>query len=191
MNYLKQSWLVIVLALGFGVALAFVQTSLSPAIEKNKLDLTLEQIPSLVPGAEAAKSEQVTLANGQTAFVANDKDGRQVGWVVKGSGLGFADVIEVLVGLTADGKTITGLYVLDQKETPGLGNRITGEEFLYQFRDKSLSKPLVISKASGPSNITPLSGATISSEGVADIVNKTVQSFFKAMSQKEPVRHGR
>ena len=50
-SYIAQAWLVIVLSLCFGVALAAVQTTLSPKIDANKLRDTIGQIPNLVPGA--------------------------------------------------------------------------------------------------------------------------------------------
>ncbi|MCE5325144.1 MAG: FMN-binding protein [Planctomycetaceae bacterium] len=182
-NYLKQSWLVIVLALVFGVALAFVQTSLASRIEQNKLDLTLKQIPALVPGAAGGRQETIS---GKTVFQALDKSGRQVGWVVKGSGLGFADVIELLVGLNNDTDRITGMYVLDQKETPGLGNKIGEEAFSGQFAGKSSARPLVVVKgsASAGNQVAAISGATISSQSVTDIVNKTVQDIRPLLAGK-------
>ncbi len=183
MNYFKESWLVIVLALVFGVALAFVQTSLSARINQNKLDLTLTQIPSLVNGAAGGKAE--TFA-GKTVYRALDKSGKQVGWVVKGGGPGFADVIEVLIGLNNDADRITGLFVLQQSETPGLGNKIADEPFAGQFSGKSTAKPLAVIKGNAPRDeqVAAISGATISSQSVADIVNKTVQEIRPLLAGK-------
>jgi electron transport complex protein RnfG len=45
------------------------------------------------------------------------------GWVVKTKGQGYADTIELLLGLSPDLRTITGLFILDQKETPGWATR--------------------------------------------------------------------
>jgi electron transport complex protein RnfG len=51
-----QAWLVLVLALIFGSALAAVQVNLSGVIAVNKLNETFERIPELVCGtAKAAK----------------------------------------------------------------------------------------------------------------------------------------
>ena len=105
--------------------------------------------------------------------------------VLPAAGQGFADRIELLVGLDVQASTITGLYVLDQKETPGLGNFIAGADFQAQFAGKSADEPLVVVKtdpASGTGEIQALSGATISSESVAEIVNRAIAGL------KEPIR---
>ena len=67
-GYLRQAWLVIVLALVYGAALAGVQTTLGPRIAENKRNETYGVIPTLVPGADAAKTEEmfVTGADGQS-----------------------------------------------------------------------------------------------------------------------------
>ena len=49
-----QAWLILVLALIFGAALAAVQVNLSQTIKNNKLKETLERIPELVWGAAKA-----------------------------------------------------------------------------------------------------------------------------------------
>jgi len=51
-----QAWLILVLALIFGSALAAVQVNLSGVIAANKLNETLERVPELIWGtATAAK----------------------------------------------------------------------------------------------------------------------------------------
>ena len=171
-SYIGQAWLVILLSLGFGGALAGVQVMLHQRIEENKLAETLSQIPALVPGAEEGKADTVA---GQRLYRAL-AGGRHVGWVVPAGGQGFADRIELLIGLDADVRRITGLYVLEQKETPGLGNKIVEEKWRRQFSGKSASRPLVVVKggAKGENEIDAVTGATISSESVCRIVNRTL-----------------
>ena len=171
-SYIGQAWLVVLLSLCFGGALAGVQVMLHERIEENKLAETLSQIPVLVPGAEEGLVDTVA---GQRVYRAL-AGGRQIGWVVPGGGQGFADRIELLIGVDAEVARITGLYVLDQKETPGLGNKIVEEEWRKQFSGKSTSKPLVVVKggAKGEEEIDAITGATISSESVCRIVNRTL-----------------
>ena len=179
---LGQAWLILVLALLFGSGLAAVQMALEPIIARNKLSETLLQIPNLVPGSETGEQERV---NGQLVFRALDADGNLMGWVLPASGQGFADKIEMLVGLDAALETITGIYVLDQKETPGLGNRIAEAGWRDQFRGKPTSKPLELSSAESsiPHHVEALTGATISSESVKDIVNGAVASLKEALAK--------
>lgn len=188
---LAQAWLVLLLALVFGAALAGVQVGLSDVIAANKLQETLERVPALVPGTDAeGKSAQpgpVEITPG-TLDLDNDgkklrynlflvnRDGKPAGWVAKAAGQGYADRIELLVGLDASLSTITGLFILDQKETPGLGNKVTLETWRNQFKGKTTDKPLVVTKGGDKSahSVDAVTGATISSRSVSDIVNRAV-----------------
>jgi electron transport complex protein RnfG len=175
-NFLVQAWLVIALSLSFGAALAGVQSALKPRIDQNKLNDTIGQIPVLVPGAASGSAETF---GEQVAYRATDADGKHVGWVIAAGGQGFADRIELLVGVDAKVEKITGLYILDQKETPGLGNKIVSDSFRGSFPDKSCKAPIVLTKAqpSDPQQVQGITGATISSESVVGIVNKAVADF--------------
>lgn len=171
---LIDAWLVLVLATSFGASLAAVHTALQPRIEANKLGDTMSQVPILVPNA--VRGERI-LVTDMPLYRAVDAASMLVGWVVPASGQGFADRIELLVGLDAAATRITGVYILDQKETPGLGDNITREQWRKQFEQKLTDAPLRIRKgaAEGPYEIEAVTGATISSESVTAIVNAAVR----------------
>jgi electron transport complex protein RnfG len=192
---LAQAWLVLLLALVFGSALAAVQVNLGHVIEANKVNETLEKIPELVFGADAArklKQRQVPIEI-TPGTIAVEKDGRKAyyklfrvtrdgtpaGWVIKARGQGYADVIELLIGLDDRAQTITGIFVLEQKETPGLGNNIGTARWRSQFVNKSTDRPLVVVKggAKRPDAIDAVTGATISSRSVTRIVNRTIEDL--------------
>ncbi len=182
-SYLRQAWLVIVLAFAYGGALAGVHTSLAPRIEQNKRQETYDVIPDLVPGAAKEQTEEVLvqMADGkqQRVYKTHDSDGLHNGWVLSAVGTGFADRIEVLVGLDAELSVLTGLYVLDQKETPGLGDYITESAFRDRFRGKPVEPPLaaVQSDPSSPHEVQAITGATVSSWAVCTIVNKAIDQL--------------
>jgi Na+-translocating ferredoxin:NAD+ oxidoreductase subunit G len=183
---LAQAWLVLLLALCFGSALAAVQVQLSDTIAANKLNETLEQVPSLI-WSEAPAPESVEITPG-TMQVQKDgqsasytlyrvaRDNKVAGWVVKAGGQGYADKLELLIGLDADVQKITGLFVLEQKETPGLGNKIIEPKWRGQFTGKATGTPLEVVKGhgDGPATIDAITGATISSRSVTGIVNTTI-----------------
>jgi electron transport complex protein RnfG len=190
-----QAWLILVLALIFGAALAAVQVNLSQTIRNNKLKETLERIPELVWGA--AKTGEIGKQNPAVDItpgtIAVEKDGktsyyqvyrvsragRLSGWVVKAGGQGYADKIEILIGLDPNAKTISGIFILEQKETPGLGNKISLARWRNQFIQKSTIKPLVVVKGKNPTSnsIDAVTGATISSRSVTGIVNRTIDDI--------------
>jgi electron transport complex protein RnfG len=187
-----QAWLILVLALIFGSALAAVQVNLSGVIADNKLNETLERVPELVFGVTAAAgmtspNASVEITPG-TVTINKDlktsyynlfrvaREGKLAGWVVKAGGQGYADKIEIIIGLDPGAETITGLFVLQQKETPGLGNKITFPRWRNQFIRKKTSTPLVVTKgkSQAPNAIDAVTGATISSRSVTGIVNRTI-----------------
>jgi len=187
-----QAWLILVLALIFGSALAAVQVNLSGVIAANKLNETLERVPELVFGATAAAgmtspNVSVEITPGTVTIKKNLKTsyynlfrvarkGKLAGWVVKAGGQGYADKIEIIIGLDPGADTITGLFVLQQKETPGLGNKIIFPRWRNQFIRKKTSTPLVVTKGKSkdPNAIDAVTGATISSRSVTGIVNRTI-----------------
>jgi len=175
-NVLAQAWLVLVLATVFGSGLAGVEYALGPRIAQNRLDETLAQVPKLVPGAARGEADEAVIP-GRRVFRALDASGGLVGWVVPGKGQGFADKIELIVGLDPRAETITGLFVLDQKETPALGDNITTEAFRGQFVGFGTGVPLDAKRAptdKATGTVQALTGATISSDAVCTIVNQTV-----------------
>ena len=146
--------------------------------------------PNLTPPGEdlVVEDAQGTRVYRVYAAMAKGEDGeaRPIGWVVKAKGPGYADNIEVLIGLDRKIETITGLYVLAQNETPGLGNQIGRAKWRKQFRNKGLTSPLVVTKGEarpGTNEIQAVSGATISSESVCKIVNRAVWDFKRNVAK--------
>ncbi len=192
-NALVQAWLVLLLALCFGMALAAVHINFSGKIAANKRNETFSQIPALVLGTDRA--EQMTGMQMHMEIIPGTleikKDGKTVhysiyrvnledqlaGWVVKASGQGYADKIELLLGLDPQAETIAGLSILEQKETPGLGNKILLPEWRRQFVHKKTGQSLILTKSRPKGQLPPgndidaITGATISSRAVTGIVN--------------------
>jgi Na+-translocating ferredoxin:NAD+ oxidoreductase subunit G len=201
-NYLVQAWLVIFLAVGFGVALAGVQLALGPVIEQNKLNETLARVPELVLGSDlaqkmAGENQHLEIDARQVAVKKAGAEkyygvyeatyqGDRKGWVIKTKGQGYADTIELLLGLSPDLGTITGLFVLDQKETPGLGAKITTDAWRGQFLHAPADQPLVVVKtgASKPGEIDAVTGATISSRSVTALINATIKDLRQSLADR-------
>ncbi len=183
--YLKTAWLVLAMALVFGSLLAGIQIRLNPVIAENRRAETYDQVPVLVVGADPEKTVAETIG-GLTVYKASDSDGQLLGWVAKTTGQGYSGLIELLIGLDPAAEIITGLFVLSQTETPGLGDFITGEKWRSQFANQSSGKPLVVVKsAPAPAGqIEAITGATISSDAVVDIVNRAVGQVKQGLKEQ-------
>jgi len=186
---LGQAWLVLALAILFGSALAAVQVSLSERIAANRQKETVSRIPELVWGP--AKAREITTGDTKIRIVPGTLQARSginpvalklfkvmhagqlAGWVIKARGQGYADKIDLLIGIDPEVNTLTGLFVLDQKETPGLGNKITGPQWRRQFQGRSTAQPLTVATGSSGTKtaIDAITGATISSRSGTRIVN--------------------
>lgn len=88
---------------------------------------------------------------------------------------GFSGDINVMVGLLADG-TINDTYVLEHKETPGLGTKMSDDKFKNQFKGlEPASKKLFVKKDGG--DIDAITAATISSRAFCDALIRAVETL--------------
>jgi Na+-translocating ferredoxin:NAD+ oxidoreductase subunit G len=171
---LRQSWLVMLLAMTLGGMLAGAERWLQPRIEQQAERRLVEATRLVVPGG--SHGEEISLPSG-VAYRVVDQQGEPVGWAVPATVTGFVDKIELLIGLSIDGSRVLGLAVLQSKETPGLGDRIRDEDFRAQFRDLPTGQPLDVVKPgqSSPHGIDAIAGATISTWAVARGVYEQVE----------------
>ncbi|MDY0041411.1 MAG: FMN-binding protein [Desulforhabdus sp.] len=195
-NYILQAWLVLMLALFFGASLAVVHLRLGPRIEQYKANETRHRIPEIILGSaraeDPARQERALTSSARTISVkkqgrellytvyeARHPEGNLAGWVAKAAGQGYADKVELLIGFSPSVDAITGIFVLDQKETPGLGNKITTVDWRSQFAEIKTAQPVEVIKsgAKRPNQIDAITGATISSRSVTRIVNTTVEDL--------------
>ncbi len=88
---------------------------------------------------------------------------------------GYNGLIKLMVGFTGKGN-IHNIVVLEQKETPGLGTKMTSGSFLKQFIDKNPeSFDLKVKKDGGM--VDAITGATISSRAFGDAVQTAYDTF--------------
>ncbi len=109
---------------------------------------------------EADRFEAVKEKEEIIYYKGHNKDGKFIGAVFKAAGKGYSSTIEALVGMLKDGK-ITAIKILSQNETPGLGSRIADLSFTNQFKN-----------INDLSRVQAITGATISSQAVIDLVEK-------------------
>jgi electron transport complex protein RnfG len=106
------------------------------------------------------------------------KNGEIVGYALKVAPSGYGGAIEMMVGISNEGK-IGGIKILSHTETPGLGANAPKIEFSGQYTDKPISKKLQVVKgtASNDNEIEALTGATITSRAVTTGVNSAVEYY--------------
>ncbi len=120
-----------------------------------------------------------------------EEDGDLAGFAIQATGVGFQDKITLMFGLDETLTKITGLTIIDQKETPGLGAKITGWETFLQFWEErdatgmlSLRKPPVRTPEELlATEINSITAATISSRKVLDIVNLSLDKVRELITK--------
>ena len=113
------------------------------------------------------------------AYVGFDAAGRKLGAAVTAQEPGFQEEVLLMIGFEPASGTIIAYKVLDQKETPGLGDKIERDSsFGAQFAGRIVPlKAVKARNATDPSQVQAITGATISSRAVIRIINHAVERW--------------
>lgn len=85
---------------------------------------------------------------------------------------GYSSEVLVMVGIELPSVRITGVKILEQHETPGLGAKCTESAFTEQFAATSLKAPLIVSRnAKNDTEIQAITASTITSRAVVKAIN--------------------
>ena len=98
---------------------------------------------------------------------------------------GFSGRIELIVGFLLDG-TINGYKIIDQKETPGLGTKVSENKFSEQFKGMNPGSSNFKVRQDG-GEIDAVTSATISSRAVIDAIKRGYDNYtrFSSMAGNE------
>ena len=103
-------------------------------------------------------------------------------------GQGFWAPIKAVIGIKSDTKTITGLVIYEQRETPGLGAEIATKEFTKQFENLVLSvndKPISFRRPGDvlqQGQVHAITGATQTSIRFEKIVNDNLNQWREKLN---------
>ena len=120
-----------------------------------------------------------------------DVDG-QTKYVIPLSGTGLWGPIWGYVGLNEDKDTVYGVYFSHASETPGLGAEISTPAFQKEFDGKKVMKDGQIAlavekngKVADPAyQVDGISGGTITSKGVDDMIKSCLGQYNKFLTNK-------
>ncbi len=107
------------------------------------------------------------------------KNGEPAGIAVKTwTKNGYGGMVRLMVGFDPSGKIIN-ISVLEQKETPGLGTKMTQPRFKDQYNGKNPGADNLKVKKDG-GEVDAITAATISSRAFSDAVARAYNSLEKA-----------
>lgn len=177
---------------GFLIVVAYEGTL--PRVQRLKAEALQAAIFKVIPGITQTKTfmwdgESFTPAeeSANTLVYAGYNDaGKLIGVAIAASGQGYADIISILYGYDPEKQQVIGFYVLESKETPGLGDKIEKDEnFLDNFTAMDVSLTAsgdqlvnsIVPVKSGTKKdaweVDGITGATISSRAIGNILDES------------------
>lgn len=171
--------------------LAVVNNFTAPKIAQNQVEKVNQAMSAFFPGDgyifesvsdfEPATVGTIKIEN----VIIAKKDGVAVGGAAQVNGPTY-DQATILVGMKSDG-TITGLQFLKNTDSPGFGLKANdstftlsnGKTFYGQFEGKNAKDGFVIGQT-----FDAISGATITSNGVANLLTEGTGSLLKYLAKQ-------
>lgn len=161
------------------LGITFIPTSeqLQKNIEEAQKQILADLMPDAndfeaVEGAEDAEGQREILY-----YRAVDDSGNVIGYAFFKEQRGSQGPIVVAGAVDSSFANVLGMDVLSHEETPGLGAKITSQEFQSQFQDVPLSQ-LELSSSGG--SIDAITGATVSSRAVVDALDTKIEDIEEA-----------
>jgi electron transport complex protein RnfG len=184
-----------------GFVLAGVYQVTKPMIDANKAERLRQGVFQVVPGSSLL--QKLALRDGElvavtedevvtdpTVHAAYDEQRNFVGWAISGDAPGFQDTVAVLYGYDPHRRVVTGMYVLESRETPGLGDKIfKDEDFVANFEALAVEPEIVLVKdgRDADNEVDAITGATISSRTVVKIINEANQQWLPLLPPPESI----
>ena len=172
----------VILFLITGIAaliLAVVNNFTAPIIAENSAKKQAAAMQNVLKDAEFSEenlAENVDDPDISEIYKAQ-KDGSAAGYVVMVNPNGYNGAISMVVGIDADGK-VSGIDIISQSETAGLGANCVKDEFKDQFVGKS-GEISVVKNDPKDNEIDAITSATITSKAVTSGVNKALAAAEK------------
>jgi electron transport complex protein RnfG len=193
--------------LAAGLVLVGVYLPTKPLIERHRAAAMRAAVLQVLPGTErisalvARDGELVphedssgVVATGEGVFAGFSGDGSLIGYAVPADGPGYMDTVSLIYGIDPERRLVLGMQVLDSRETPGLGDKIIYDERFHENFEALAVEPEIEPVKRGdktqPNQVDCITGATISSEAVVSILNRSWQQWLPTLEASDPAAGG-
>ena len=173
----------LIVTLVASTALAYVYELTKGPIEAAKLAKKLQAIDAVVPEYDNQPVDdmfKIPIGDGidSLEFYPAKKGGELIGTAVRSfTNTGYNGLIVLMVGILPDG-TINDIEVVQHKETPGLGTKMSSPNFKDQFKGIDPSQVVMKVKKDG-GDIDAITAATISSRAFSEATQLAVDIYKK------------
>lgn len=179
-DIIKLSLILLVITVVSAGALSVTNDLTKGIIQEKALEANIVYMKEILPDADdfaALDNPEIESIDNVVEAYEALKGGSTMGYVVKTVTGGYGGDVEVLTGILTD-STVAGVKVASQSETPGLGTKITEDDFLDLFKEKSTETELeIVHGGGGDNSIESISGATVSSKAVSSGVNAAMKLY--------------
>ncbi len=184
---MKSAKLIIVLtmtAIISGAILSVLAGYTQPIIDAYQAEVLKNAISDVLPGLDTYIEKDI---EDSKFYIGKDKNGESINVAFEAVGDGFQSKLKILVGMDLKMKKILSIKILSQLETPGLGTKIEIDPsnkqdagwWPKQFVNINASSPITYLINEKPdkskSQVMAITGATISSKSVINIINKSLK----------------
>jgi len=177
-DILKAAFPLFVITLIAAFVLAFVYDITKEPIDAQRQSIKNTAMREILARALSFEPLEIPLQSADkiTSLYAGLNEGESVGYIIGLSERGYSGLIDMLVAVDTSG-IISGVKIINQTETPGLGARVVEAEFTDQFTGKS--------DFLADNDIHAITAATITSVAVTGGVNYALEFFNQNLAGGE------
>ena len=167
------------------LSLGYVYQWTKEPIAQAQMAKQLKAIESVVKGYDnnpVLEKYKVATPDGKDSleFFPAKKGEELIGMAIKTkSSKGYSGDIWIMVGFAMNGE-IQNIFVIEHKETPGLGSKMTTTGFVNQFLGKNPEQMKLKVKKDG-GDVDAITGATISSRAYSQAIQLAFDTFKSSM----------
>jgi len=201
-NWIKFPLVLAIVGCISAASLAGLYSLTSPVKKALAQKETQKALTWVLPAADEFTPVKTSLPDLPLYYLAKDKYGQILGYAVEDQAPGYAAPIRMMVGVDTE-FSIIGTKILEQKETPGLGDKIKEvisnktwgtvvsgtspdeSELRPYFQTQFIGKKPPVKLKQNGGGIEAITGATVSSQAVVDAVNSAVAKLQKALTAKK------
>ncbi len=176
-DMIKMGLILLLITSVSGVILGVTNSFTDEVIQERALENMMESIGVLIPEAEdldMIEDEEILSRDLIREVYVGYKGGNVAGYAIKATSQGYGGDVVIMVGIVGDG-TISGVQILEQSETPGLGTKVMEKDFLDGYRGRSTSEDVAVDV---------IGGATVSSVAVNRGVEAAASLYEEALGSR-------
>lgn len=177
LKFLKPALTLLIFGALAAMALGFTNEMTKDRIAALRAEAGESFMRAIMPEAESFKEANNPDADGEEKVYFARIGDEIIGMVVFATPNGFGGPIEVITAIDRD-RTIRGVRLGTNSETPNLGTMAGEPEFYEQFTGLSIDTlPVVVKSEPKDGEILAISGATITSEGMTTGVHRAIELY--------------